>query len=167
MWTSSIHIKMRRRDQNMILSPNHAESMALKLDSRAVGEAQELLPFLESASDDAQILLHARGKEMVRTKQRIYNCARGSGWYRVLQSSLSKLSAGTEVRVRVLWKPAWPSLGACSVVPLRPQSNQILSSRSEVLHATLEESIMKSWSSSQADSPRGRKYTPFVDLRPK
>ena len=63
----------------MILSPNHAESMALKLDSRAVGEAQELLPFLESASEDAHTLLNARRKEMVRSKQRIYNLRKGLG----------------------------------------------------------------------------------------
>ena len=50
--------------------------------------------------------------------------------YRALHSSPSKLSAGTEVRV--LRKPAWSQLwerAFVPVVPLRPQSNQILSTQ--------------------------------------
>jgi hypothetical protein len=91
----------------------------------------------------------SEGRNWYATSNACTIYARGSGWYRVLQSSSSKLSAGSELRVRVLWKPAWLSLGACSVVPLRPQSNQILIPRSEVLHAKLERNIMKSWSSSK------------------
>jgi hypothetical protein len=62
----------------------------------------EAFAFLDEAINWCPTPVSKR-KRMVPFEQRIYDVRKGSCWYRVLQSTSSKLPAGTEVRD---WKPA-------------------------------------------------------------